>query len=364
MKYDPAAYTVAIGDGGNDINMIQTAHAGVGIEGNEGNLAAYFGDYSIPEFKGLRRLILWHGRSFGMRSYSWFVPNLIYAGHLLSWTMFWSNMMNGMSGVNVFVVQYYAMHNVLNTIFLPILTRIWDNDAEYDPDCKVGTQRNSQMARKRAQMKVIGHDQGGIPMEEPFFLVKWFKLAFKDQEYLKELGFEQNADKITTNNVAAYFQHCRDDITNKSYQYFWFNFVWAAVMGAWCYYLSAFGNGGLLDKDGSPNDVWGIGCTLIYSLIASHNALWWIEIRAFHAWTIFACALAFITFMPLTINMNNGNNSLKSPYFKNQWSDVYNHPKIHLVVILAAFGNIFPRYLWHFVEHSILWPEFARVKSK
>jgi hypothetical protein len=126
-------------------------------------LAAYFGDYALPEFQGLRRLILWHGRSFGMRSYSWFVPNLIYAGHLLSWTMFWSNWMNGMSGVNLFVTYYYAMHNVLNTIFLPIFTRIWDNDAEYDATCKVSTKRNSEAARKKAQMKIIGHTDNAVP---------------------------------------------------------------------------------------------------------------------------------------------------------------------------------------------------------
>ena len=50
IKHDPTAFTVAIGDGANDINMIQTAHIGIGIEGNEGNVAAYFGDYSLPEF--------------------------------------------------------------------------------------------------------------------------------------------------------------------------------------------------------------------------------------------------------------------------------------------------------------------------
>ena len=54
--------SLAIGDGGNDINMIQQAHIGVGIQGNEGNQAAFFSDYSIPNFKSLRRLVLWHGQ--------------------------------------------------------------------------------------------------------------------------------------------------------------------------------------------------------------------------------------------------------------------------------------------------------------
>ena len=61
MKRDKKVHSLAIGDGGNDINMIQTAHIGIGIEGNEGSQAAYFSDYSIPSFKGLARLLLWHG---------------------------------------------------------------------------------------------------------------------------------------------------------------------------------------------------------------------------------------------------------------------------------------------------------------
>jgi len=39
-KYDKKALTLAIGDGGNDINMIQSATVGIGIMGKEGNQAA------------------------------------------------------------------------------------------------------------------------------------------------------------------------------------------------------------------------------------------------------------------------------------------------------------------------------------
>jgi P-type E1-E2 ATPase len=40
---------MAIGDGANDVNMIQTAHIGIGIQGKEGNQAASFADYAIPK---------------------------------------------------------------------------------------------------------------------------------------------------------------------------------------------------------------------------------------------------------------------------------------------------------------------------
>ena len=42
--------TLAIGDGANDVNMIQKAHVGFGIMGKEGNQAAAFSDYAIANF--------------------------------------------------------------------------------------------------------------------------------------------------------------------------------------------------------------------------------------------------------------------------------------------------------------------------
>jgi phospholipid-translocating ATPase len=51
-----------IGDGGNDVGMIQSAHVGIGVEGKEGHQASLAADFSISEFKYLSDLILWHGR--------------------------------------------------------------------------------------------------------------------------------------------------------------------------------------------------------------------------------------------------------------------------------------------------------------
>ena len=54
--------TLAIGDGANDIAMIQEAHVGIGITGREGLQAARSSDYSIAQFRFLLKLILVHGR--------------------------------------------------------------------------------------------------------------------------------------------------------------------------------------------------------------------------------------------------------------------------------------------------------------
>ncbi|KAJ8735070.1 hypothetical protein PYW08_014320 [Mythimna loreyi] len=58
----------AVGDGGNDVAMIQEADIGVGIEGAEGRAASLAGDVSIRQFAFLARLLLVHGRRSAMRS--------------------------------------------------------------------------------------------------------------------------------------------------------------------------------------------------------------------------------------------------------------------------------------------------------
>ncbi|XP_053520140.1 probable phospholipid-transporting ATPase IIB isoform X5 [Artibeus jamaicensis] len=60
--------TCAIGDGGNDVSMIQAADCGVGIEGKEGKAASLAADFSITQFRHVGRLLMVHGRSSYKRS--------------------------------------------------------------------------------------------------------------------------------------------------------------------------------------------------------------------------------------------------------------------------------------------------------
>ena len=59
---------LGIGDGGNDVGMIQAADVGVGIVGKEGKQAALAADFSILKFKNVQTLLLWHGRLSYKRS--------------------------------------------------------------------------------------------------------------------------------------------------------------------------------------------------------------------------------------------------------------------------------------------------------
>lgn len=62
VKHTLEVMTLSIGDGANDVAMIQEADVGVGIAGEEGRQAVMSSDYAIGQFRYLTRLLLVHGR--------------------------------------------------------------------------------------------------------------------------------------------------------------------------------------------------------------------------------------------------------------------------------------------------------------
>lgn len=75
--------TLAIGDGGNDVAMIQQAHVGVGICGKEGSQASRAADFSISKFSHLRSLMLYHGHASYART-AYVVQYSFYKSMLIS----------------------------------------------------------------------------------------------------------------------------------------------------------------------------------------------------------------------------------------------------------------------------------------
>jgi phospholipid-translocating P-type ATPase (flippase) len=84
----PAATTLSIGDGANDVSMILEANVGVGIFGKEGRQAANNADFAIGEFKFLRRLLLVHGRWNYVRQAKVFLYS-VHKNMVLTLTLFW-----------------------------------------------------------------------------------------------------------------------------------------------------------------------------------------------------------------------------------------------------------------------------------
>ena len=62
LKNNLKKIVCGIGDGGNDVGMIQSANVGIGIEGKEGLQASLASDFSVIKFKNILKLFIWHGR--------------------------------------------------------------------------------------------------------------------------------------------------------------------------------------------------------------------------------------------------------------------------------------------------------------
>ena len=88
VKTSLGAMCLSIGDGANDVSMIQEAHVGVGISGQEGLQAAMSSDYVIAQFRFLSRLLLVHGRWSYIRI-SDMILNFFYKNMVWVFAQFW-----------------------------------------------------------------------------------------------------------------------------------------------------------------------------------------------------------------------------------------------------------------------------------
>lgn len=110
--------TLAIGDGANDVSMIQAAHIGVGISGEEGEQATRASDFAIAQFKFLKRLLLVHGR-YAYRRVSKLILYFFYKNAALQFTQLFYVFYNAFTGTSLYDSTILSLYNVFWTS-LPI----------------------------------------------------------------------------------------------------------------------------------------------------------------------------------------------------------------------------------------------------
>eukprot|EP00047_Mylnosiga_fluctuans_P014816 m.41382 g.41382 ORF g.41382 m.41382 type:complete len:1201 (+) comp5665_c0_seq3:81-3683(+) len=128
VKEGKKVMTLAVGDGANDVSMIQMADVGVGISGQEGMQAVMASDFAIAQFRFLNKLLLVHGhwsydRIARMILYFYY-KNII---HVLA--LFWFAFFSGFSGSYPMDQIWLATYNLLFCSVPPIITAIFDKDA-------------------------------------------------------------------------------------------------------------------------------------------------------------------------------------------------------------------------------------------
>ena len=118
--------TLAIGDGANDVGMIQEAQIGVGISGKEGRQAVNNSDFAIAQFRFLKRLMLVHGR-WNYRRISKVIIWSFYKNIVMSLILIYFTTDCGYSGQTLFEDYVYTGYNFF--LGMPIvMVGLFDQD--------------------------------------------------------------------------------------------------------------------------------------------------------------------------------------------------------------------------------------------
>jgi magnesium-transporting ATPase (P-type) len=127
---EPEPMTLAIGDGANDVGMIQEAHVGVGISGLEGCQAVNASDFAIAQFRFLEDLLLIHGR-YNFNRMARVVLYSFYKNAVLATLLVVYSLQNLFSGTTLFDSWLISMFNFV--CFFPIFfVGLFDRDVDKD----------------------------------------------------------------------------------------------------------------------------------------------------------------------------------------------------------------------------------------
>ncbi|XP_055086897.1 probable phospholipid-transporting ATPase VD [Periophthalmus magnuspinnatus] len=123
--------TLAVGDGANDVSMIQVADVGVGISGQEGMQAVMSSDFAISRFKHLRKLLLVHGHWCYTRLAN-MILYFIYKNVMYVNLLFWYQFFCGFSGNVMTNAWVLILFNLIFTSVPPLIYGVLDQDTPVD----------------------------------------------------------------------------------------------------------------------------------------------------------------------------------------------------------------------------------------
>ncbi|KAH7528825.1 hypothetical protein FEM48_Zijuj05G0113700 [Ziziphus jujuba var. spinosa] len=127
VKIRTGKTTLGIGDGANDVGMLQEADIGIGISGVEGMQAVMSSDIAIAQFRYLERLLLVHGH-WCYRRISSMICYFFYKNIAFAFTIFFFEIYTSFSGQTLYNDWYLSLYNVFFTSLPVIALGVFDQD--------------------------------------------------------------------------------------------------------------------------------------------------------------------------------------------------------------------------------------------
>ncbi|KAM1517675.1 hypothetical protein ACFX1Z_020735 [Malus domestica] len=127
VKSGTGKTTLAIGDGANDVGMLQEADIGVGISGVEGMQAVMSSDIAIAQFRYLERLLLVHGH-WCYRRISSMICYFFYKNIAFGFTLFLYEAHTSFSGTPAYNDWFLSLYNVFFSSLPVVAMGVFDQD--------------------------------------------------------------------------------------------------------------------------------------------------------------------------------------------------------------------------------------------
>ncbi|KAK8964577.1 Phospholipid-transporting ATPase 1 [Platanthera guangdongensis] len=119
--------TLAIGDGANDVSMIQMADVGIGISGQEGRQAVMSSDFAMGQFRFLVPLLLVHGH-WNYQRMAYMILYNFYRNSILVFILFWYVLYTAFSLSTAISEWSSVLYSVIYTALPTIVVGILDKD--------------------------------------------------------------------------------------------------------------------------------------------------------------------------------------------------------------------------------------------
>ncbi|KAF9002486.1 hypothetical protein BDQ17DRAFT_1409499 [Cyathus striatus] len=229
VKEGRNAMTLSIGDGANDVAMIQEANIGCGLFGLEGSQAAMSADYAFGQFRFLTKLLLVHGR-WSYQRVADMHANFFYKNVIWTFAMFWFLPFNSFDATYLYQYTFILLYNLVFTSLPVIILGAFDQDINAQaalafPQLYVRGIRGLEYTRMKFWMYMCD----GLYQSVIVFFLPYLVWTMGPATSWNGKGIESLADFGTTVSVAAIVAANTYVGINTNY---WTVITWIIVIGS------------------------------------------------------------------------------------------------------------------------------------
>jgi phospholipid-transporting ATPase len=291
------AITLAIGDGANDVNMIDSAHVGVGIMGKEGNQAASFADFAINQYSDLRRLLFWHGSN-------WAAKITMFTLMIITKTSVF-----GLSNVLFNTTAAFSSTNIITDAFFAVYS----------------------------------------------INVTWYGFYLYFDQYVSFSRYRKNEGKLPF-KMAHHYQWIRDFQVGKWIRNFMLWVVLYYYAAAVCFMVPFYAYGAGVNEEGKTVGLWTCGMMIYILCVWFTHLLFFTYFRELNLTVIIIGLIVWVQWIIVAAIINAAVKS--DPMYKAVWENLFSD-KFVLVFFITLALMILPTYIYKQVEALIVFPQFT-----